>query len=194
MAYASLADVKTYLGVGASGDDQLIANLLARAQDAIDNHTRRVFEVSADTTRRFTVGADTEGNTLYFDEDICSITTVTTNADGVGSVIPSTEYITLPRNRTPYYAIRILDSSAHYWRYAGDAEMGITVAGKWAYSLAAPDDVVQACVRWAAYMYRQKDAQVFDTTAIPDAGVMMIPKGIPQDVKLLLAPYVKAQL
>jgi hypothetical protein len=43
----------------------------------------------------------------------------------------------------------------------------------------------------AAYYYQQKDAQVFDTVAIPDAGVITIPSGIPADVKLILAPYRK---
>ena len=36
----------------------------------------------------------------------------------------------------------------------------------------APDDIKQACVRLTAYLYRQRDSQVFDVTAIPDAGVI----------------------
>jgi hypothetical protein len=44
----------------------------------------------------------------------------------------------------------------------------------------------------AGYYYRQKDAGVFDTTAIPDMGVIQVPQGIPRDVQLILNPYRKA--
>lgn len=196
MAYCTVEDVKEYLDIEASGDDPLIANLIERAQKAIDNHTRRTFEdPGADATRYYTVGVDTEGLHLFLDEDIYSITTVKTDADNASpTTIASSDYVTLPRNTTPYYAIKILSSSNEYWDYTDDPENGIEITGRWAYSSAAPDDIAQACARWAAYMYRQRDSQVFDVTAIPDAGVIQIPKGIPADVKILLEPYVKPRL
>jgi hypothetical protein len=46
------------------------------------------------------------------------------------------------------------------------------------------EDAVQMTLRLAAYLYHQRDASVFDVTAIPDAGVITLPKGIPADVKL----------
>jgi len=194
MAYTTAALLKTYLGVSGSSDDTLLTALIARAQSAIDNYTGRTFEASADTTRKFTVGVDTEGRMLYFDEDICSITTVKTNADdgSGGTTITSTYYITHPRNRTPYYAIEIMGSADYAWEYTDDPTAGITVAGKWAYSTSAPDDIVHATIRLAGYFYKQKDAGVFDTTAIPDAGIIQVPQGIPRDVQLILAPYRKA--
>ncbi len=68
------------------------------------------------------------------------------------------------------------------------------MTGKWAYSTTPPDDIEHACTRLAAYMYRQKDAQTFDTTAIPDAGVILVPQGIPKDVKMILDHYKKVEL
>jgi hypothetical protein len=191
MAYTTAALLKTYLGATGSGDDTLLTALIARAQSAIDHYTGRTFEASGDTTRKFTVGVDTDGNMLYFDEDCAAITTVKTNADdgSGGTTIAAAYYITYPRNRTPYYAIEILNT--YSWEYTTDAENGITVAGKWAYSTTAPDDIVHATIRLAAYFYRQKDAGVFDTTAIPDAGIIQIPQGIPRDVQLILNPYRK---
>jgi len=191
MAYTTAALLKTYLGVSGSGDDTLLTALIARAQSAIDHYTGRTFEASGDTTRKFTVGVDTDGNMLYFDEDCAAITTVTTNADNGsgGTTIAAAYYVTYPRNRTPYYAIEILNT--YSWEYTTDAENGITVAGKWAFSTSAPDDIVHATIRLAAYFYRQKDAGVFDTTAIPDAGIIQIPQGIPRDVQLILNPYRK---
>lgn len=194
MTYAVATDVKTYLGISGTGDDTLITALIARAQKAVDSYTHRMFEASADTTRRFEVGRDAVDRTLLFDEDLAVITSVTNNADGVPQTIASTDYVTLPRNKTPYYGIELLASKNVSWKYAADPAGGISVAGKWAYSTTPPDDIKQACIRWAAYMYRQKDAQVFDTIAIPDAGVIQIPAGIPADVKVFLGPYVKARL
>ena len=196
MAYCTVADVKEYLDIEGADDDTLINDLIDRTLKAIDSHTRRTFEdPGADATREFTVGTDTDGLVLLFDDDIYTITTVKTDADGSSPrTITSGNYITMPRNKTPYYGIKILSSSNEYWDYTDDPEMGIEITGRWAYSSEAPDDIVQACARWAAYMYRQRDAQVFDTTAIPSAGIIQIPKGIPADVKILLGPYVRPRL
>lgn len=191
MTYASIAELKIYKDISGGADDALLESLIARAQQAIDTYTHRTFAASADTTRYFTVGEDTDGDVLWFDEDICSITTVTTDADGDADVVSSANYVTMPRNRTPYYGIKLLSSSSFDWTYTDDPEAGISVTGKWGYSTAAPDDIKQACVRWSAYMYAQKDAQVFDVTAIPDAGVIQVPQGIPADVRMILEPYVK---
>jgi hypothetical protein len=196
MTYCTVADVKEYLDVQATDDDALLGDLIDRAQKAIDSHTRRTFEdPGADDTREYTVGIDTDGLNLYFDEDIYSITTVVSDADNASpTTIASSDYVTIPRNTTPYYGIKILSSSNETWDYTDDPENGIEITGRWAYSSEAPDDIVQACARWAAYMYRQRDSQVFDVTAIPDAGVIQIPKGIPADVKMLLEPYVRPRL
>lgn len=196
MPYCTIDDVKNYLGISGDGDNELLGFLISRAQKAIESKTDRIFEdPGADATRYFTVGVDTDGLALYFDQDIYKITTVKSNADNASpTTIASTDYITMPRNRKPYYGIKILTSSNEHWEYTDDPENGIQIIGRWAYSESPPDDIVQACVRFAAYLYRQKDAQVFDVTAIPEAGVITIPQGIPADVKLLIDPYIRPRL
>lgn len=190
MTYCSVNDVREYLGISGAADDALISALVDRAQKSIEQYTDRAFEASSDTTRYFTVGEDTEGDTLYLDEDLAQITSVTTDADGdADSLTQDTHYIALPRNITPYHALRMLSSSDYDWTYTDDPEMGIEVTGRWAYSVTAPDDIVHACVRLAAYYYHQKDAQVFDTLAQPDAGIITIPQGIPADVKRMIYNY-----
>lgn len=192
MTYTTVADVKAYLGLKTAVDDALLASLVASAQKAIETHTRRVFESSADSIRYFSPGIDSQGARLLLDRDLCAITSIITNADGTSPVTLTTaQYFTLPRNNTPYWGIEIAQSSSQSWRYSSDVQAGIKITGKWAYSLTAPADIVQACLRLAGYYYRQKDAQVFDTTSIPEQGVMVIPQGIPKDVKLLLEPYVR---
>jgi hypothetical protein len=190
MAYCTIAQVTEYLGITGTGDDDIIDALITRAGAWIDTYTGRTFEASADTTRSFTVDDDTEGRWLHFDADLASITTVTTNADATTpTTVSSTEYVTHPRNDTPYYAIQILSSVDKEWTYTTNPENGVTVAGRWAYSTSAPNLIVHACVRLTAYLYRQRDAQVFETTALPDAGVITTPTGMPREVKIMLEPY-----
>ncbi len=186
MAYVAAADVRAYLGMTSSGDDALITSLCARAQAAIDRYCNRTFEASGDTTRYFdAVGPHIAGPVLYLDRDLCAVTTVT-NGDGVA--VGSTQYVTLPANDAPYYALRLKTSAGKVWTYSTDWEKAISIAGKWAYSTTAPADVVQAAVRLAAFYYRQKDAALQDVTAI-EAGVVVQPVAIPADVQALLRPY-----
>jgi hypothetical protein len=193
--YATSAELKTYLGITGSGDDDLLTNLLARSQKAIEVYCGRVFDCDADTTHYFAVGEDTDGNNLWFDGDLCQITTVTTDADGTPiSLTANVDYVTQPRNSTPYYGLKLLESSANYWDYTSDPEMGISITGRWAYSITPPQDIIHANIRLAAYYYRQKDAQVFDVTAIPDAGILTVPQGMPKDVKQILDSYRKPAL
>ena len=191
MAYCTLAQVRSYLGIGSTeiADDVLISALIVRAQQAIDTHCDRKFEAASDSTRYFDVGADTEGRTLWIDEDLCAITTVT-NGDSSSTVITASQYTTIPRNDTPYYGIRILSSSSKMWEYDDDPEGALSIAGKWAYSTSAPADVVHACVRLVAFLYRQKDTSAdSDRPILTDAGVTIMPSSLPNDVRQILAPY-----
>jgi hypothetical protein len=190
MAYASNTELKTYLKITTAGDDALLTALISYSQRYIEQQTHRVFEASADTTRLFSF-ADANGRELFFDHDICSITTVITDYDGDATTIPATDYVTMPRNMTPYYGIKIKSSSSYDWDYTDDEEDAIAITGKWAYSVTAPYDIKHACLRLAGYFYKQRDAQVFDVTAIPDAGVIQIPQGIPSDVKIIIDNYTR---
>lgn len=187
MAYCTAAEVKTYKGISGSGDDTLITALIARAQALIDAYTGRTFEASADTQRYLTVGEDTDGRMAFLPADLCQITSVVTDADGdADSLTVNVDYITEPRSRTPYYALKLLSSSDYRWEYTTDPEMGVLITGRWAYSVTPPADIAHACIRMTAYFYAQKDAQVFDVTANPELGTITVPKGIPADVKKIL--------
>ena len=193
MAYITKAEVKTYLGVSATAttDDDLLDDLIDKAQSSIETYTQRIFSASADSTRLYTVGVDTDGRYLYLDEDLADITSVTTDADATSptTLTDETDYITIPRNTTPYIALVLMAGSNYTWTYTTDPELGVSVVGKFAYSETPPVDILHACTRLVGYYYRQKDSQVFDVTAIPDAGIISIPQGIPADVKRILEPY-----
>ena len=191
MAYASTADLKVYRGIATAStkDDTLIGTLLGAAQKQIETYCGRVFEASTTAvTKYFDAIRDItdDGMTLLLDEDLASITAIE-NGDGVA--VTSSDYVTEPRNRTPYYGIRLKMGASQMWTFEDSSENAIEVKGRWAYSTSAPADIKQATIRLAAYLYAQKDSQVFDVTAFPDAGMMTIPKGMPEDVKQILDPY-----
>jgi len=189
MAYCTLAEVKDYLGSEVVTDDILIEDLIDAAQKIIDNYTSRVFEASSDTTRYFDAKDDVEDSTLWFDADICSITSVT---NGDSTTVTSSQYVTIPVNTTPYYGIKIRSDQTIAWTYSTYHEKAITVVGKWAYSTTAPLAVKHACMRLAAFLYRQRDSSTdFDRPVVVEGNITILPGDLPRDVRLILQPYVK---
>lgn len=189
MAYCTLADLKLELGIPTltTGDDTILATKIVNAQAIIDAYTRRTFEAAADTVRNYGI-EDTDGRDLLLDAELAAApTTVKTNLDAVTPItIPSTDYVLLPRNKAPYYAIRILGTSPYYWRYTSNENKAAEITGKFAFSTTAPADIVQACIRLAGFLYRIKDTNQYDVTASTETGQMIVPKGTPQDVVNLL--------
>ena len=188
MAYCDIVELKEYLGIQESIDDILLDSLINSSKSVIDGFCNRTFEALEDATRYFDAYSDVDGQTLYFDADICAITTVT---NGDGEVISSTHYVTEPRNAKPYYAIRLKASAPYQWTCDsnGNSENAIAILGKWAYSDNAPDDIRFACVRLVSYLYRQKDnAADMDRAVIVGNGTVL-PSRIPDDIKTILKPY-----
>jgi hypothetical protein len=109
--YTTWAAVKTYLDITGTGDDALGALLVNRVTDAIDRYCRRRFR-AVTATRSFDVP---EGDTLFLDDDLLSITTLT---NGDGNVITSASYVLLPKNKSPKYAIRLKENTSRSGRAA----------------------------------------------------------------------------
>jgi hypothetical protein len=186
--YTSWSTVKSYLAISGVTDDTLGATLVTRASAIIDRFCRRQF-AAATATRTFDVPA---GETLWLDEDLLSVTALT-NGDGVA--VASSQYVLLPANATPKFAIRLRRTASVDWvgsSATGD-EQAISVQGSWGYSTTPPDDVVQAAIRLTAWLYKQRDAP-FGTTARPDVGIVEVPAALPEDVKALLLRYQKARV
>lgn len=191
--YISIAELREYLDIEENTEDHMLEDAIEDAQEQIDDYTQRTFEAAVDTLRHFTVGRDTKGRDLYFDDDICAITTIVTNADNGSGGIPLTasDFFPTPRNRVPYFKVSLASSSSKSWEYTNDPEGGITVLGRWAFSITPPKSIRRACYRLAGYNYKQADAQVYDVTALPEQGVIMVPKGMPVDVMRILDVYRK---
>lgn len=195
--YCSLDDIKEYIGITEPDDDEIIQDLISRVSTAMDAHCKRTLVTATDTTRYFSVGADTDGYLLYLDDVIASVTTVL-NGDSSQTEVTSSQYRLRDVNHPPYWGIEILPSAAKVWEFNTDWQDALQVTGKWAYYSATtlpddtPNDIKQACVRWCVYRYRQRDTTAdVDRPLITDAGVTILPGGIPKDVAEDLSFYVR---
>ena len=185
MSYASLTNLKDYLGisVASTADDPLLADLLTRAEGIIDAYTGRRFEAET-ATKYFTID-DVDGQDLnLWGYDLLTVTKLT---NGDGMEIASGSYRLFPRNDNPKWMIRLDEEQS--WNFT-DADSEISVAGTWGYSATAPADITHACIRLAAFLYRQKDTSAdIDRPMVTGDGVTIMPSGLPADVQKLLDRY-----
>jgi len=180
MAITTLATLKLYLGTTTTGDDTILTSSLTRAESFLKRRTGRIFDAatSAPTTRYFTRDAidPFDRRRILLDEDLVSVTTL---INGDGTTIASSGYWLEPFNHTPYFAIRLLEATSG-WTW--DTDERVSVAGVWGYSTttSVDEDTVQAALTMAAYYYRARDAQVFEVTAQPELGQLILPAGTPK--------------
>lgn len=198
MSYITLADYKRDQGIPSANitKDEQLQDFIDRAQTVIENHCRRKFEASANTTRHFDAVRDVHGLTLWLDRDLATINSVT---NGDGTVITSGQYTVLPVNALadgkPIHAIKIKGSAGISWTFDDDPEGAIAISGSWAYSETPPPDIVQATFRLTHYFFQQKDnAADIDKPIYVSAGgnMSILPPRLPDDLKKLLAPYVRS--
>lgn len=189
--YCTLADVKAYLGTDQTTDDAVITPLIGRATTAIETYCGRSFTARAET-RHYDAIQDVNGQTLYVDDDLLTVTSIT---NGDSEVLDAADYVLLPSNVSPKYAIRLKSGSSKSWTYVTDPEEAITIVGSWGYKNdnEPPADVHQAAVQLAAWYYHHRKAP-FETTGFPDLGQATTPSSIPVDVRALLAPYLRVRI
>jgi hypothetical protein len=183
MAYANLSNLKDYLGITTDGDDNLLSDLLTRAEGVVDAYTGRHFE--AETATKYFGLDDIDGQDLnLYGYDLLTVTKLT---NGNGVEIASANYRLFPRNDNPKWLIRLDED--YSWEF-DDSDSEISVAGTWGYSATAPADITHACVRLAAFIYRQKDTSAdLDRPMVTGDGVTIMPSGLPSDVQKLLDRY-----
>ena len=184
MSYISVDDLRAYLKITGGEDDMLLTALIARAERIWESPimSGRSFEAREDSTRYFDSVADVTGLTLFIDKDLCAITSITNGDD---DVLTTAEYVTQPRNDTPYYSIKLKSSYSLRWEDDdnGDSENAITIVGRWSYSTKPSDEVKHAILRFSAWLYRQKDTSAdIDRPFISQSGVTVMPASFPKDI------------
>lgn len=189
MSLCTVDEVALYLGLDSSDDLALLESLVSAAQGMIERHTGRRFDVETATARYLHATRDVFGRSLWLGAELAAAPTSVVNGNGV--TVTSNQYVLEPRNDAPYYALTLLGSSGVTWTYTTDPEGAIAVTGKWGYSTTPPAEVKHACVRLAAFLYRQRDNSGDSDRAIVTPGGTVKPLTLPQDVTVILAPYVR---
>lgn len=183
MAYASTLQLKDYLGISSTVvDDNLLGDFIKRAEGLIDAYTGRKF--TAETATRYFDSEFVYGQDLnLWGYDLLTVTKLT-NGDGVE--IASGDYRLYPRNDNPKWRIRL---DAGSWNFSDD-DSEIAITGTWGYSATVPADIEHACIRLAAFLYRQKDTSAdIDRPMITGDGVTIMPSALPADVTRMLDRY-----
>lgn len=132
--YSTLTDYKAYsLSRGQTAnpdttDDGLIVDLLEAASRYLDDKTGRQFYPSVET-RKYDIPDTAE---LWLDQDLLELTTLTNGDD---TEIASSSYILLDANVTPYYAVKLKDTSSVAWESDSNqyTEQVIEILGWWGY-------------------------------------------------------------
>lgn len=185
-SYASVADLKTYVneltgGVQSSftvAEDGLLQTFLDEATAEIDRQTGRTFE-GVNATRYFWPES-VEGQSLYLDADLLSVTTL---KNGDGSTISSGDYMLQPDNWTPKNRIRLKANVA--WTFPTDGR--VEVVGSWGFSATPPADIKRATKRLAWFYWMKRTAS--GETSVAGDNVAIVPAEYPADVDSVLRRY-----
>ena len=190
MAILTLSEVKEYLKVTGTEQDTFIQSLIDAAEAWLNSYTGRLF---APVTATRTYGPEAvDGATLFLDEDLLSLTSIT---NGNGSTIDvNNDIVLLPRNATPKFAIRLKPSSSKSWDFGTTGDSPIQVNGTWGFATSAPEDVKLALKRFIHWAYHTRDTSVFETSGFAEIGKIEAPPGFPIPVLRMLDRYRKVTL
>jgi len=187
--YATLDEFKSYrLGIDSqdSDDDEVIENCIEAASRYTDRATGRTFYARTET-HYFDVPVGSR--LLILDDDLLVVATL---KNGSGETITTAHYDLVPKNKPPYYAVKIKQSSSLYWSVssAGDSEDVISLAGTWGYSTTAPDDIQALTLELANNLYARRIGQSSEGVAsITAAGVVLRPADVPGWARDVLTYY-----
>jgi hypothetical protein len=127
------------------------------------------------------------------DDDLLTIS-ASGLVNGDGTVILATDYHLIPKNKSPYFEIKLKDTSSITWQSSssGGFEYVITVIGTWGYSATAPADIKNACLMIVASAYNRRAGEnTSGITHITAAGVVITPEDIPSSVWTIIRGYRK---
>jgi hypothetical protein len=186
--YATLADLKGYLGLGTETDqDFLLQRCIDSAEAAIDAYCRRSFVGTPGTVYANRYEGDRiRNNTFWLQEDLFSLTSLTLG-DGQSVPVGASGSVWLqPREGPPYRGIQLKSAFVFTW----NTDQDMIIAGTWGMGTIAPWDIQQATLEYATDLYRAKDITPNDQIGYEQgAGVTPMARGMPDRVRWKLSPY-----
>lgn len=189
--YATVAQLKTRLGIADTTDDTLLGMVLSGVCRAIDNHCgQRFWRDAVATTKYYTAEDD---DTLFI-EPIVSVTTLATDDDGdrtYENTWAATDYDLMPFNAAAYdrpYTWLETTPDGDY-EFPEGVRKGVKIIGVFGWPT-VPPAVTEAALLWSERIYKRKDAP-FGIASFPEAGEMRLLKEMDPDVITLLKPFVR---
>ena len=184
-AYATVEQFLEFIGDEDSldtEDENLIQRLLLAARAIIDQKTERIFIAEQAEVQIMT--GENPAAILRLPAEFLQIDSVRVfELDGSGGtdLTQGSDYVPVPLD-PPFRSLRALPG------YAWPSFRIVKVSGQKGYSTEPPEDIIQASLRLALWLYRQRDSSVFDVTATHDLGQISVSsRGLPSDVKEILA-------
>jgi hypothetical protein len=182
--YATLSELKTYLGISASTDDARLELAIESASRAIDTECSRQFFATTQT--------------LYFETDdplrcdlnadLLSVTSIAIDTTGRRDyqVLGASDY-ELDPEAAPYRTIFIAPAASYF--FPVDQRRGVRIIGSWGYCATGshPQAIARACVILATRYFKRKDAP-FGVVGTPELGFMRVTSKDPE-VRALLNPF-----
>lgn len=182
--YATLQELKTWLGISASTDDARLELAIESASRAIDTECSRRFYATTQT--------------LYFstddplrcdvNEDLLTVTSIAYDSTGLRAylVLSASDY-ELDPEVAPYRVVHIAPGSTV--SFPTGLRRGVRVIGSWGYNATGshPQAINRACLLLATRYFKRKDAP-FGVLGTPELGFMRVTSRDPE-VRALLQPY-----
>ena len=204
MPIVSLPEVKTFIGLTGTQDDQLLSNLITAAEAKMERDTGRVFAYSSNVTRTYS----TDGQASITVRDLPAIGSNTRVVTlGGGTMTAGTGYWLLPDRRNPDVSttiqVRYYDRSSADWYKAdpdwfdknldnprawlGSTPNDLVIQGAEGHALPVPGDVVGMARSLVQLMYWQNKAGASGTVATPTGDLIDLsardPIGYPEFVR-----------
>jgi hypothetical protein len=197
--YATLAEIKAYLSISDSTDNDLLESLVESASRSIDRiANRRFYADSSASARTYRAYSDV----FVYVDDISSTTglVVAIDANGNGSysktLTLNTDYILDPLTAAslgrPFTQLTMVSNTEMWPIFPGITQNGlrpgVQVTAKWGWP-SVPDDISVACLTLTADLYKRKDAPG-GVLGLGDLGaIRMSPVG--RDVASVVRAYKK---
>lgn len=186
MEYTTVGAVKSYGEFTDSDSDDLLNGLILSASRIIDQYCMRVFAVADETKRTFRRSRRYDdpfnGPLMILDEDLAEDASLIADPDDA-AWSPVVFY--LQENKPPFWAIELDEDT---W------PLVVEVTGYWGYSKTHPPDIEIACLRLVKWLYDLKDTTKGSIPVVTPEGKVLLPEGLPSDVRAILNTYVRMQV
>lgn len=197
MSYATLASLKSAVGITDTTDDVLLQVALDAATSTIDEHCNRTFVAAGSATARtFTASSTTRVEV----DDIFTTTglVVSSYNTAVAAAVPyvSPGYEVGPVNAAalgrPYtYLTHTTGWSGGWAGYFTTTDGAITVTAKWGFASSVPKAIEQACLLQASRLFSRRHSP-YGISGSPDmGGELRLLAKVDADVAVLLRPYIR---